>query len=93
MLQSEVKYTHEWICLQIQKEKYINISVYWRNKKKMMLKVSLSLINLTAWFTRLKWQWQFSDAVKLDEGTLVLMLVCQWTGWKVRFLAYEVLEC
>ena len=25
MLQSEVKYTHEWICLQIQKEKYITL--------------------------------------------------------------------
>ena len=25
MLQSEVKYTHEWICLQIQKEKYTTL--------------------------------------------------------------------
>ena len=25
MLQSEVKYTHEWNCLQIQKEKYITL--------------------------------------------------------------------
>ena len=25
MLQSEVKYTHEWNCLQIQKEKYITV--------------------------------------------------------------------
>ena len=41
MLQSEVKYTHEWNCLQIQKEKYITL-VYTEEIK--IMKGTLNLV-------------------------------------------------